>query len=141
VPNKEFITTKLLNWSLSDPIIRIRIPVGIAYGSDVTKAMILMKEAADEHDNVLEEPAASVSFESFGDNALQLYLRVFLPSMDDRVRTITDLHKAINHKFNEAGIIIAFPQRDLHFDSHEPLRISIEDGRQGKSAGNNAELD
>jgi potassium efflux system protein len=131
VPNKEFITTKLLNWSLSDPIIRVRVPVGIAYGSDVTKAMILMKEAAEEHDNVLEDPSASVAFVSFGDNALQLVLRVFLPSMDDRIRTITELHAAINRKFNEAGIVIAFPQRDIHLDTSEPLRISIEDTRQG----------
>ena len=111
--------------------------MGVAYGSDVTKAMILMKEVAEEHDNVLEDPAASVSFESFGDNALQLYLRAFLPSMDDRVRTITELHAAINRKFNEAGIVIAFPQRDIHLDTSEPLRISIEDTRQGRPAGNN----
>ena len=140
VPNKEFITHRLLNWSLSDPIIRLRIPVGVAYGSDVAKAMVLMKEAAEEHDNVLEDPAPSVTFESFGDNALSLYLRAFLPSMEHRLSTLTDLLEAINRKFNDAGIVIAFPQRDIHFDTREPLRISIEDIRQGKHEGKNTGL-
>ncbi|TNG01307.1 MAG: mechanosensitive ion channel [Gammaproteobacteria bacterium] len=134
VPNKEFITTQLLNWSLSDPIIRIRIPVGIAYGSDVAKAMVLIKEAAEEHENVLDDPAPSVSFESFGDNALGLFLRAFLPSIDHRIRTITDLHNSINNKLNEAGIVIAFPQRDIHFDASEPLRVHIDDNRRGSSS-------
>ena len=127
VPNKEFITSHLLNWSLTDPITRVRIPVGIAYGSDVVQAMVLMKEAAEEHENVLDDPAPSVTFENFGDNTLSLFLRAFLPSLENRVSTITDLHKAINHKFNEAGIVIAFPQRDIHLNTSEPLRISIED--------------
>ncbi len=125
VPNKEFITTRLLNWSLSDPIIRVVIPVGIAYGSDVSKAMELMKQAAIEHNIVLDEPAPSVTFESFGDNSLQLYLRAFLPSMEHRITTITDLHEAINRKFNESGIVIAFPQRDVHLDSSQPIDVRI----------------
>lgn len=125
VPNKEFITGRLLNWSLSDPIIRVVIPVGIAYGSDVTKAMALMKEAAEEHANVIEDPAPSVTFESFGDNALSLYLRAFLPSMENRIGTVTDLHAAINSKFNDAGIVIAFPQRDVHLDTSRPLDVRV----------------
>jgi len=130
VPNKEFITSHLLNWTLTEPITRVRIPVGIAYGSDVVQAMILMKEAAEEHEKVMDDPAPSVIFESFGDNALGLLLRAFLPSLENRVSTNTDLHKAINHKFNEAGIVIAFPQRDIQLDTSDPLRISIEDDRQ-----------
>jgi potassium efflux system protein len=134
VPNKEFITSRLLNWSLSDSIIRIRLPVGIAYGSDVTRAMALLKEAAEEDENVLTEPAPSVTFESFGDNALGLFLHAYVQSIDKRLRIITGLHTAINNKFNEAGIVISFPQRDIHFDTSEPLRINIEDTRQEKPA-------
>lgn len=125
VPNKEFITTRLLNWSLSDPIVRVVIPVGIAYGSDVSRAMELMIDAAKEHENVLDSPAPSVAFEGFGDNALSLYLRVFLPSMDNRMSTITDLHGAINRKFNDAAIAIAFPQRDVHLDTSGPIDIRL----------------
>jgi potassium efflux system protein len=125
VPNKEFITTRLLNWSLSDPIIRVVVPVGIAYGGDVSRAMALMLEAAREHHNVLDEPASSVTFESFGDNALQLNLRAFLPSLEERMATITDLHMRINDKFNEAGIVISFPQRDVHIDGLGPIDVRL----------------
>ncbi|MGD8932822.1 MAG: mechanosensitive ion channel, partial [Chromatiales bacterium] len=127
VPNKEFITGRLLNWSLSDQITRIVIVAGIAYGSDVDKALALMNEAAEEHENVLDDPPPIVTFEGFGDNALTLILRAFVESIDHRLSTTTDLHKAINRKFEQAGIVIAFPQRDLHIDNREPLRISIEE--------------
>jgi potassium efflux system protein len=125
VPNKEFITNRLLNWSLSDPITRITIPVGIAYGSDVKKAIFLMKEAAEEHTNVLKDPAPILTFEAFGDNSLNLKLRAYLPSIDNRLTTITELHEAINQKFQEAGITIAFPQRDVHLDAGKPLSVRI----------------
>ena len=134
VPNKEFITGRLLNWSLSDQTTRIILPVGVAYGSDVKKAMRLMVNAADEHQEVLDEPNPLVTFETFGDNALGLNLRCFVGSTDVRLSTISDLHEAINEKFNEAGIVISFPQRDLHLDtSSGPLDIRIrrEGGGQG----------
>jgi len=125
VPNKEFITNQLLNWSLSDPIIRVRLPVGIAYGSDVNLAIDLMKEAAEEHSNVLEDPSPFVSFETFGDNTMNLELRAYLPSMENRRTTVTELNKAINQKFIDAGIVIAFPQRDVHLDTNGPIDVRI----------------
>ncbi len=125
VPNKEFITGRLLNWSLSDQTTRIKIPVGIAYGSDVQKAMALLYEAADENESVLREPGPSVIFESFGDNTLNLVLRCFVGAQDDRMPTLTALHEAIDRKFNEAGIVIAFPQRDVHLDTSRPLEVRI----------------
>ncbi|MGB5833547.1 MAG: mechanosensitive ion channel domain-containing protein, partial [Thiohalocapsa sp.] len=126
VPNKEFITGRLLNWSLSDQTTRLVLAIGIAYGSPVRQAMDLLKEAADEHPNVLDEPSPSVIFDTFGDNALGLLLRCFVDSIDLRVSTISALNEAINDKFNAAGISIAFPQRDLHLDSIKPLRVQIE---------------
>ncbi|WP_309498164.1 mechanosensitive ion channel domain-containing protein [Sulfurovum sp.] len=125
VPNKAFITQELLNWTLSDPIVRVVIPVGIAYGSDVSKAMELLMEAAHEHDSVIESPNASVIFTSFDDNSLKLTLRAFISSVDNRTGIITDLHQAINRKFNESGISIAFPQRDVHFDTSKPIDIRV----------------
>jgi potassium efflux system protein len=130
VPNKEFITGRLLNWSLSDQITRIVVVAGVAYGSDVDKALALMKEAALEHENVLDDPAPIITFEGFGDNALTLILRAFIDSIDHRLSTMTELHKAVNRKFEQAGIVIAFPQRDLHLDNREPLRVSLEKGRE-----------
>jgi potassium efflux system protein len=125
VPNKEFITGRLLNWSLSDPVTRISVPVGIAYGSDVKQAMALMAEAAAENELVLEEPFPLVAFESFGDNSLLVTLRCFVDSLDYRLPVTSELHTAINSKFNTAGIVIAFPQRDLHLDTSQPLDIRV----------------
>ena len=125
VPNKEFITGRLLNWSLSDQTTRIKVPVGVAYGSDVEKAMLLMDEAAAENTNVLKEPSPSILFEAFGDNTLNLVLRCFVGAQDVRMTTLTQLHQAINKRFNEAGITIAFPQRDVHLDTLKPLEVRI----------------
>jgi potassium efflux system protein len=125
IPNKEFITGRVINWTLSDKINRIIVNVGVAYGSDVKKAMALMLEAARENDNVLEDPQPVATFEGFGDNTLNLLLRSYLGDMDNRLTTITALHEAINRKFIQAGINIAFPQRDLHLDTNSPLDIRI----------------
>jgi len=125
VPNKEFITGRLLNWSLSDQTTRLKVPVGVAYGSDVELAMKLMNEAAVEDASVLEEPRPSIIFEAFGDNTLNLVLRCFVGTQDARMPTLTRLHEAINRKFNEAGIVIAFPQRDVHLDTSQPLDVRI----------------
>tara|TARA_R110002074_G_scaffold170005_2_gene331927 strand:- start:57615 stop:61106 length:3492 start_codon:yes stop_codon:yes gene_type:complete len=125
VPNKEFITGRLLNWTLSDQINRFIIPVGVAYGSDVEKALQIMLECATENKNVLADPAPMVSFESFGDNALLLNLRIFLDSLEYRIEAITEIHKVINKKFKEAGISIPFPQRDVYLATKEPLEIKM----------------
>jgi len=125
VPNKEFVTGRLLNWSLSDPVTRIVVPVGIAYGSDVQRAMALMVEAAEENERVLEDPKPFVSFDGFGDNALSLTLRCYVGSLDHRLATVSELNQEINRRFNAAGIVIAFPQRDVHLDASRPLDIRI----------------
>jgi potassium efflux system protein len=134
VPNKEFITGRLLNWSLSDQVTRIVIAVGVAYGSDVDHAMALITEAAKENPHVLPEPPPFTAFEGFGDNSLNLNLRCFINSVEYRLPTISELHQAINRKLNAAGIIIAFPQRDVHLDTTRPLDIRIrhDDGTQGE---------
>ena len=125
VPNKEFITGRLLNWTLTDQMIRIIIPVGIAYGTDADRAIQLLAEVAEENEYVLKEPAPIVSFDEFGDNALILQLRCYLGSLEHRIETITALHRAIYNRFNDAGIAIAFPQRDIHLDTAKPLDIRI----------------
>ncbi|TWU46976.1 mechanosensitive ion channel domain-containing protein [Rubripirellula reticaptiva] len=114
VPNKEFITGRLLNWTLSDKVNRIVVEVGLAYGADTELARELLLKAANDHPLVLKDPASVASFEGFGDNSLNLLLRAFLPSLDNRLQVITELHTAINRSFREAGLEIAFPQRDLH---------------------------
>ncbi|OYV86700.1 MAG: hypothetical protein B7Z73_11310, partial [Planctomycetia bacterium 21-64-5] len=116
VPNKEFITGRLLNWTLSDPVNRVCLNVGIAYGSDIEKARALLLQVAAETPGVLKEPAPIASFESFGDSALNLVLRCCLPNPDleNRLAAIHALNTKIHDTFRAAGIDIAFPQLDLH---------------------------
>lgn len=125
VPNKEFVTSRLLNWSLSDQILRITITVGVDYGADVRRAMDLMLESAREHPNVLADPAPIVSFEGFGADALTIVLRCFIGSIDVRLATLSDLHESINRLFKDASISIAFPQRDVHLASTGPLDLRV----------------
>jgi potassium efflux system protein len=125
VPNKEFITGRLLNWSLSDQITRIHVPVGVAYGSNVQKAMALMREAAEHNKLVLDDPKPYVIFTQFGDNTLNLELRCFVGNQDDRLPAVSQLHETINDVFNENSIVIAFPQRDVHLDTSQPLDVRI----------------
>jgi potassium efflux system protein len=125
VPNKEFIAGRVLNWSLSDEILRLVLKVGIAYGSDVPKALALVREAVNEHKLVLDEPPPLITFDEFGDNSLNLTARCFIGALNKRRETVSDLNLAINQKLNKAGIVIAFPQRDVHLDMATPLDIRI----------------
>jgi potassium efflux system protein len=119
VPNKEFITGRLINWSLSDTVLRIVIPVGIAYGSDTALAEKILYEVAEAAPNVLDEPRPTVLFKDFGASSLDFDLRVYIPSIDYYIPTIHALHRAIDDAFRKADIEIAFPQRDIHIRSVE----------------------
>lgn len=123
VPNKQLITGQVVNWSLSANAVRVVITVGIAYGSDVRRALRILVETAQSHNGVLEEPGPRATFEDFGDNSLVLWLRCYIA--EDRAQVWTELRTTINEKFEEEGIIISFPQRDIHLDMAEPLRIEI----------------
>jgi potassium efflux system protein len=115
VPNKELITGRLLNWTLSNTVNRIVINVGAAYGSDTEKARELLLKVAAEHPLIMDDPAPLATFEGFGDSTLNLVLRCYLPDFANRLNTIHELHVAVDKAFKEAGIEIAFPQMDIHF--------------------------
>jgi potassium efflux system protein len=114
IPNKDFITGRLVNWTLSDAINRIQFTVGVAYGSDVSKAKTLIFEICKSHPSIVDDPPTSITFEEFGDSTLNLVVRTFLGEVSSRLAVIDALHSQINTKFNEAGIEIAFPQHDLN---------------------------
>ena len=131
IPNKTFITGKLINWTLSDNVNRVMVSVGVGYDTDTRLAMQLMSEVAKAHPNVVDDPPFRISFEGFGDNALTLNMRAFLNNMDTRLQTITDLHQDILDRFREAKIEIAFPQRDVHLSTTEPLELHLRRHHQG----------
>jgi len=127
VPNKEFITGRLVNWTLSDTLLRMVFPVGIAYGSDTALAEEALLRVAREHPLVLDEPPPSVMFRGFGDSSLNFELRVFVPSMDSYMKVWHEVNREIDLAFRKAGIEIPFPQTDLHLRSAEaPVRIQRE---------------
>ena len=124
VPNKEFVTGKLVNWTLSDQVLRLVVPVGVAYGSDTEQARKLLVKVAKEHPAVMAEPEPKAHFLGFGESSLQLELWAFLPDFESFIRARNELHTAVAKTFREAGIEIAFPQRDIHVRSiHQAFPI------------------
>ena len=121
IPNKELVTGRLLNWTLSDAVTRLDIEIGIGYGSDVDRAIEILLELAREGLRILVEPHPVVAFDEFGDSSLNLSFRVFVDAISDRVPVTTDMHKKIHKRFTEACIAIAFPQLDVHF--HRDHRV------------------
>lgn len=130
IPNKEFVTGRVLNWTYSSTVNRVVINVGIAYGSDVELARKTLFEIAAANRNLLENPAPNVTFEALGDSSLNLVLRCYLPALDNRLATINDLNTAIHSEFRRKGIEIPFPQRDIHIRT-EPVRIESSQAPQG----------
>lgn len=114
VPNREFITGKLLNWTLTDSVNRITLTVGVAYGTDTNEATALAMKIIENHPMVMKDPAPSITFEAFGDSTLNLIIRAYLPDLENRLQVIHQLHTTIHEDYNKAGIEIAFPQRDVH---------------------------
>ncbi|MGM0633364.1 MAG: mechanosensitive ion channel domain-containing protein [Pseudomonadota bacterium] len=114
VPNKMFITERLINWTLSDTITRATVTVGVSYDADVDEVMQALQVAGDGHPLVRKEPAPAVLFLKFADSALHFELRVFISQFRDRLPVISELHCQINRRFRELGIEIAYPQVDLH---------------------------
>ena len=117
IPNKEFITGRVLNWTLTDKTNRIVIHVGIAYGANVEQAKDRLLQICRDHPLVLEDPPPLVTLEGFGDNTLNLVVRTYLPDLTHRLSVTDELHTAFEADFREHGIEIAFPQRDLHIRS------------------------
>src|SRR5213595_2059520 len=118
VPNSKFIDSPVTNWTYGDPRVRFRLPVGIAYGSDIEKVRTALIAAGKENPHTLKDPAPSVFLKKFGDNSIDFELVVWSSEMSARPsRYRSDLNFAIEQKFREAGIELPFPHRDLHIRS------------------------
>ncbi len=118
VPNTKFIDSPVTNWTYGDRRVRFRIPVSVAYGSDIAKVRDTLLAVAGENLHTLKEPAPSAFLENFGENAIEFKLVVWSSEMSARPsRYRSDINFAIAEKFREAGIEMPFPQRDLHIRS------------------------
>jgi small-conductance mechanosensitive channel len=115
VPNTKFIDSPVTNWTYGDPRVRFRIPVGVAYGSDIGKVSEALLAVGRENQNTLKEPAPSVFLDKFGESSIDFELVVWSSEMSYRPRRYrSDLNFAIEQKFRESGIEIASPTRDVH---------------------------
>lgn len=120
IPNKNFITGQIINWTLTDRVIRIVLPVGVAYDSDLKKVSTVLLRVASDNPKVLKDPAPRALLVNFGDSSLGFELRVFIPSPDVYPEFTHDLNVAIAEKFRKEGITIPFPQRDVHMIPAQP---------------------
>jgi potassium efflux system protein len=116
VPNKEFITTKLVNWTLSDSKRRIEIPIRITYGTDLELVKKILVDAAEQHPSVLDDPAPQVLLLSFGDDAINLELR-FVVDFGQGLSTKDQVQMTIDRAFREQGIEFALPKSEVRFIS------------------------
>ena len=126
VPNSEFISSAVINWSYGDTKIRVDINVGVSYDSDLDQVIKALKEVADENPEVLKEPKPDVLLTEFADSSWNMKLRIWINDPKRHYIVNSDINCAIVRKFRKYNIEIPFPQRDLHVRSTVTLPITGE---------------
>ncbi|HDG1691141.1 TPA: mechanosensitive channel MscK [Kluyvera georgiana] len=134
IPNKAFVTERLINWSLSDTITRVVIRLGVAYGSDLTKVKEVLLKAAMEHPKVMHDPEPSVFFTAFGASTLDHELRLYVRELRDRSYTVDELNRTIDRLCRENDINIAFNQLEVHLHNEKGDEVT-EVKRDSKNDG------
>jgi small-conductance mechanosensitive channel len=124
VPNSQFVSSSIVNWSFGDPRVRLEIDVGVSYESDLDLVLQSLKEVALENPHVLKKPEPDVLLKEFGDSSWNMRLRAWIDNPHGHHVIRSEINCAIVRKFRERGIEIPFPQRDLHVRS--PLPIPFE---------------
>lgn len=127
VPNSQMLERKVTNWTLIDYDIRSKVRVGVAYGSPTRKVAALIQQAVDENEQIKKDPEPGIIFEDFGDNALvfDVYFWAELSSEREQRQIRSEVRFRIDELFRENGIVIAFPQRDVHLDNLSPLEVRV----------------
>ena len=127
VPNSYLLEKNVVNWTLSDSHHRYDFIVGVAYGTPTELVMSTLTSAVEAQPDVLKEPAAAVAFEAFGDNALTFHIFFWLDiGRADALKVGTEIRLRIDRLCREAGIEMAYPQRDIHLHAAEPIAVRIE---------------
>ncbi len=119
IPNKAFVTERLINWSLTDTITRVVIRIGVAYGSDLDKVKAILLKAAMDHPKVMHDPEPSVFFTTFGASTLDHELRLYVRELRDRSYTVDELNRTIDRLCRENDINIAFNQLEVHLHNKD----------------------
>lgn len=128
VPNSSLLEKDVVNWTLSDKLLRMKVSVGVAYGSSSTRDVAeVIAKTVDEHGRVLKNPKPNIIFEDFGDSALIFTAYFWIEVTSDAYYRIveSDIRHMLDKRLHDAGITIAFPQRDIHIDSSRPIEIQI----------------
>ncbi len=122
VPNASFLETNVINWTHQDPRMRLRVAIGVAYGSPAREVERLLVEAASSHPRTLDRPAPAAYFIDFGDSALLFEIRFWIRYDDgtDRAAILSDIRFRIDELFAANDIVIAFPQMDVHLHAMNP---------------------
>ena len=126
VPNSEFISSTVVNWSYSDPKVLMEINVGVSYDSDLDRVLETLKEIALQHPKVLKNPEPEVHLINFGDSAWDMQLRVWIRNPKSMRGVRSDINCEIVRKFRENNIEIPYPQRDLHLRTPLPVPFSTD---------------
>lgn len=129
VPNSEFVSRNVINFSHGDTTYRLSIDVGVSYSSDLDKVLKALNEVAEESEDVLKYPEHDVHLRSFGDSSWDMKLLVWVPDVKKRYKVQNDLNQTIVRKFAEYDIEIPFPQRDLH------VRSGLHEGKKNSEHG------
>ena len=130
VPNSEFVSKDVINYSHGDPTYRLDINVGVSYGSDLDTVLKALMEVAEESPSVLKEPAAEAHLIEFGDSSWNMQLRAWVGDVKDYPKIRNELNQAIVRKFREYGVEIPFPQRDLHVRSSIPFPLDKQNDKE-----------
>jgi small-conductance mechanosensitive channel len=139
VPNSVLLENKVTNWTFTDQKVRRSVKIGVAYGSNLREVAEMLEETVKRHGNLLAEPPPQVYLEDFGDNAISftIHFWVDLSQIASSLRVMSDLRFMIGKRLDEAGVVIAFPQRDVHLDAPRPLKVEIvrDAGASGAAPG------
>ncbi len=126
IPNSTILQDSVVNWTLSDDIVSSKITVGVAYGSPAKEVARLLRQAADGNEEILKSPPPGVSFTDFATDAMQFELSFWVQmSQADRGKVESDLRFTIDELFGDRGIVIAYPQRDVHLNMMRPMEIRL----------------
>lgn len=117
IPNKTFVTQDLTNWTLSDSIVRVIVYVKVAYGSDVDAVQDILLKVAEDNQRVVGDPAPAVFCVGLGDSGIDYEVRVFIEDILDYMPLAHELHASITRALDDAGVVIPFPQQDIHVRS------------------------